>query len=107
VGVLQDRDVGERIPGDDGEVGELAFLDRPEFVLAAETFGSPTGCRPQRLEGRHPGLYEAFDLERVLRVTVAAGIGAGGDLRPRGERPAQALDMALLQMMRPLANMRQ
>src|SRR5499427_4941796 len=36
VGVLQDRHVGERIPRDNDEVGELAFFDRTEFVFAAE-----------------------------------------------------------------------
>ena len=40
-------------------------------------------------------------------MTVAAGVGSGGDLDPGGEGPAQALDVVLPQMVRPFANMRQ
>ncbi len=107
VGFLQDRNVSERIPVDDDQVGEFAVLDRPQLALAAEALGGPPGRRPQRLERAQTGIGEALDLDRVFRVTVAAGVGAGGDLDPGRDCPAQALDVVFLQMVRPFADMRQ
>ena len=76
-------------------------------MFAAEALGGPSGRRLQGLRRAQPGVDEAFDLQCVPRVTVAAGIGSGGDLDPRGECPAQALDMVLPQMVGPFADMRQ
>ena len=39
--IAQHGDVGERVAGDDDEVGELALLDRAELRLLAAAFGGP------------------------------------------------------------------
>ena len=100
------RDVGERVAGDDDEVGELARRDRAELGLLAEAFGGPAGRRLQRLHRGHPGLDQAFELAGIGRVAVPAGIGAGHHLDPDRQRPLDALDVVLDQRQGALADMR-
>jgi predicted dithiol-disulfide oxidoreductase (DUF899 family) len=106
-GVLQQAHVAERVAGDDEEIGELALFDGADIALHAETLGGPAGRRTQCLQRRQPGFDQALDLHRVLRMTVSAGVGSGGDLDAGGEGPPQALGVMLLQVLCPLANMRQ
>src|SRR5215831_10716254 len=98
VGVLQDRDIAERIPGDDDQIGELAFFDRPELLVATETLGGPAGRRLQCLKRGQPGIDEALYLERVPRMAMAAGVRTGGYFYSGRKRPAQAFDVVFPQM---------
>src|SRR5271163_2565068 len=104
---LQNRHIGERIAGHHDEVGELSLRNYAEILLPANAFGGPAGSRAQGLERRHPGADKAGDLDRIRWMTMAAGIGPGGDFDPGGERPPQARGMVLFEMLRALADMRQ
>src|SRR5271154_1736059 len=104
---LQNRHIGERIAGDHDEVGELSLRNYAEILLPANAFGGPARRRPQGLERRHSGPNEAGDLDRIRWMTMAAGIGPGGDFDPGRERAPQARGMMLFEMLRALADMRQ
>src|SRR2546425_2190437 len=99
-GVEQHRDVGERVAVHDDQVGEPALLERADLTLERDALRGPLGARAQRLHGREPGVDQTPELARVLRVTMAAGVGAGRDCHAELERPLDAGEVVLLQLVR-------
>src|SRR5262245_58653447 len=102
----QQLDVRERVAVDDHQVREATRLDRAEVAIEPETLRRPLRRCPERLHRLEPRLYEVAELERVLRVAVAAGVRAGGDRHAQLERALDRGDMMLIERERAGSHVR-
>ena len=92
-------------PLDDDKVGELALFDRAQIgARPKHSAAQPVAARIACI-GVIPALDQAGDLVGIGRVAVAAGVGAGDDLDPGGER-ARGSRRGARRVVRPLADMR-
>src|SRR5690349_9760694 len=101
-GIQQHRDVVEGIARDQHQVGEAPLLDGADLALEPETRGGPLGGRAQRLHRAEPGLDQVLELERVLRMPVAARVGARRDRHPELERASHARHVVCVERDRAL-----
>src|SRR6266496_1726270 len=77
--IEEQGDIGEGAAVHHDEIGEAPPLDGAEIALEAETLGRPLRGRAKRLHRGEARLDQVFELQRIFRMAVASGVGAGGD----------------------------